>query len=235
LSITGNSDIKPPMITRREKLRHATIDEIKSIAWKTLKENQPVTIQRITREMGMTAPAFYTYFKNRDDLMEQLVCDALDSFYLALNTPDKKKNTGLRELFIRYREWAIAHPYAFSLFAGTPVFGFDAEGYPEKAVRIYRLILNFFRKADQKDLIAPEIKKQDIKNLDPAYVDELTSIRDQIYPDLDISLLHCAITLIIQAHGSISMELSARFNTMVTDWKIIYRAQIDAALKGMGL
>ena len=72
--------------TRRERIREATIDEIKSTAWKQVGETGAATLslRAIAREMGMTAPGLYRYYKDRDALVTGLLIDAFDSFSAAL-------------------------------------------------------------------------------------------------------------------------------------------------------
>ena len=70
------------MQTRRERVRHAAIDEIKSLAWDIAHKKgiEDVTIHAITKRMGMTPPAFYSYFKGRDELMRSLLYDTYEAY-----------------------------------------------------------------------------------------------------------------------------------------------------------
>ncbi len=226
------------MITRRERLRQATIEEIKTIAWEMLKQNQTVTIHQITREMGMTAPAFYTYFKNREALMTELVKDSLDSFHQALTAPFKKqtqKDIGLKikTTFIRYRAWAIENPNAFSLFAGRPVTGFASGENPVSilATRGYRVFFDLFEEADK----AGVIRLPDAGHLSTDYTTILDRIKKELKMDLNPALIHQAIHIISLVHGIISLELSQRFNSMVEDGDVLFDAQLVSALFGIGL
>jgi len=74
--------------TRRERIRTATIDEIKSTAWKQATEQgaAALSLRAIAREMGMTAPGLYRYYPDRDALVTALLMDAFDSFSAALET-----------------------------------------------------------------------------------------------------------------------------------------------------
>ena len=220
------------MTTRRERLRQATIEEIKTIAWEMLKQNQTITINQITREMGMTAPAFYTYFKNREALMTELVKDSLDSFHNALTAPFKKQGTKdigqkIKTTFIRYRAWAIDNPNAFSLFAGRPVAGFDSGFAPDSAseddpmsilaTRGYILFFDLFEKADK----AGVIRLSDTDHFSTDYTTLLDRIKNDLNLDIDLALIHQVIHIIGLVHGIISLELSQRFNSMVTDGDIL--------------
>ena len=56
--------------SRRERVRAATVDEIKAVALRLLVEEGPeaMTLRAIAREMGMTAPGLYRYFPSHEDL-----------------------------------------------------------------------------------------------------------------------------------------------------------------------
>ena len=57
--------------SRRDRVRAATIEEIKETARRLLVTKGPeaVSLRAIAREMGMTAPALYRYFGSREDLL----------------------------------------------------------------------------------------------------------------------------------------------------------------------
>ena len=68
-------------LTRRERVRQATVMEIKAVARAQMaaEGTAGVTLRAIAREMGMTAPALYRYFGSRDELVTALVTDAYDA------------------------------------------------------------------------------------------------------------------------------------------------------------
>jgi len=237
LSIRNLSGITHPMTTRREKLRQATVEEIKSIAWDLLGQNQTVTIHSITRQMGMTAPAFYTYFKNREALMAQLVEDALDAFYSALTAPfssKEKKNTAtiIFTTFIRYRQWAVANPSAFSLFAGQPVSGLgtDNGAQAELADRGYKLFFNLFDRAEKAGgLILPKA------DFPTDYSKMLAAVKERLALDAGVDLIHHVIQVTGLVHGLISMELSHRFTGMIENPELLFASQLSDILGRTGL
>ena len=223
------------MMTRREKLRQEAIGEIKGIAWDLLKNKQPVTIQQIAKSMGMTPPAFYTYFSSREALMAELVVDALTTFHGTLSAPfpDTPQSIGanIQTLFVRYRSWAVMHPNAFSLFAGNPVFGFESDQVPEMANEVYRFILERFIEADQAGLI----KKFKAEYFTADYAGILARIRDRIHPEADLSVVHHVIRMVSQVHGLISMELSNRFTLYIGDWDTFFQGHLHTALAEIGI
>lgn len=59
--------------SRRERARAATIGEIKETAVALMRERgtTDVSFADIARSMGMTAPALYRYFEDRDELLDR--------------------------------------------------------------------------------------------------------------------------------------------------------------------
>ena len=65
-------------LTRRERQRAATVEEIKEVARGLMREQgtDDVRFTDIAKEMGMTPPALYRYFADRDALLTELIADA---------------------------------------------------------------------------------------------------------------------------------------------------------------
>lgn len=222
------------MITRRQKLRQATIDEIKTIAWDMLKQNKPVTINHITREMGMTAPAFYSYFKNRDALMAELVIDSLNSFHRALADSQNTSSDipqQIKDIFMGYRHWAITNPNAFGLFAGRSVFGFNSGDHEvsSMAIRGYKIFFRLFDQAYTNKLITIP----DSKHFAKTYWDQLNQIKIKLDIDTCAGVIHQVIQITGLVHGLISLELSNRFINIMEGGDVLFENQLTSALSLM--
>jgi AcrR family transcriptional regulator len=118
-------------LTRRERLREATREEIISTAWKQIGEQGVVSLslRAIAREMGITAPGLYRYYASRDDLVTVLIVEAFNSFSLALET--SRDACGQDDHAVRFRavcrayfQWALSNPQKYALIFGTPVPGY---------------------------------------------------------------------------------------------------------------
>jgi AcrR family transcriptional regulator len=117
---------------RRERLRQATLAEIKLLAWQQIAESgaAALSLRAVAREMGMTSSALYRYCPSREALLTALVRDGFSSLADALEAAEAE--LAVRELgerFIRiaraYRAWSLAHPSEYALIFGTPVPGFE--------------------------------------------------------------------------------------------------------------
>ena len=116
------------MLTRRERLRTATVAEIKEFARQLLVAGGPpaISLRAIARAMGMTAPAIYRYFASLDALVAELTEDLyaeLTAAVEAARTPEQTTVDQLVEMARAFRQWSLAHPAEFGLLFGNPVPG----------------------------------------------------------------------------------------------------------------
>lgn len=121
--------------TRRERVRAATMDEIKAAALDLLRSGSASDLKfsDIARELGMTAPALYRYYKDRNDLLAALILDAYADLAASLHTAIagvSNPRAALTALCHGYRGWAVADPVRFGLVFGMPIPGFEM---PESA------------------------------------------------------------------------------------------------------
>jgi AcrR family transcriptional regulator len=114
--------------SRRERLRTATVAEIKDAARRLLVAGGPsaISLRAIARDMGMTAPAIYRYFDSLDALVIAIVSDLFDELREAVSAAasgDADPVTRLATMARGFRHWALAHPAEFALMFGSPVPG----------------------------------------------------------------------------------------------------------------
>jgi len=121
--------------TRRERLRTATVSEIKDGARRLLVTGGPqaISLRAIARDMGMTAPAIYRYFPSLDALIVEVAGDLLDELRGHLETARDVAGTEpigqLAATARAFRNWSIAHPVEFGLVFGGLMPGIDS--FPE--------------------------------------------------------------------------------------------------------
>jgi AcrR family transcriptional regulator len=119
------------MVTRRERIRNETIDEIKATAWKQVAEHgaASLSLRAIAREMGMTAPGLYRYYKDRDALVTALLVDAFASFTSNMEAARDARASDdhggrFRAICKAYFQWAAENPQKYMLLFGTPIQGY---------------------------------------------------------------------------------------------------------------
>jgi AcrR family transcriptional regulator len=116
---------------RREKKRTAALEEIRATAWKQIGEMgaASLSLRGIAREMGLTAPALYRYYRDRDALVTALLIDAFTAFSNALEAgrdacaPDAHA-ARFRAMCKAYFQWAVQNPQRYALLFGTPIPGY---------------------------------------------------------------------------------------------------------------
>lgn len=108
--------------TRRERVRDATVREIRRTARSLLVDQGPdaLTLRAIAREMGMTAPALYRYFASHEEIVEALCQDVLDEITVTLELARDGVSVDdpvgrLMAACRSFRTWSLAHPREFQL------------------------------------------------------------------------------------------------------------------------
>src|SRR5215213_10061043 len=76
---SSGTTVERAPVSRRARLRAATIEEIKGAALRLMREHgADVRFADIAREIGLSAPALYRYFSDRDELLAALMIDGFD-------------------------------------------------------------------------------------------------------------------------------------------------------------
>ncbi|PSK98199.1 TetR family transcriptional regulator [Murinocardiopsis flavida] len=151
-----SADTAEARLTRRERVREATLREIKGIARAYLTEHGTagVSLRAIAREMGMTAPGLYRYFASLRDLLASMRADYFNELADAVAAPhaavpaddvDGRILASLRA----FRLWALAHPAEFALLFGPPGTSEDSPNEDEAMCAAQRFGATFFTLFDQ--------------------------------------------------------------------------------------
>ena len=134
-----------PGLTRRDRMRAATMEEITTTARRLLVEQGPdaASLRAIAREMGMTAPGLYRYYSSREELLRHVIAtifrelagDIRQAIEQVGSQPAsgfasdaaRRNHIGLKMVAAcrEFRRWALNHKDEFALLFGVPVPGFD--------------------------------------------------------------------------------------------------------------
>jgi AcrR family transcriptional regulator len=141
---TETPDTTDLPVSRRERARAATIDEIKQTALDLMREQHTTDIRftDIAKHMGLTPPALYRYFDGRDELLTALITDSYNELGEHVRASlDGLDDGALWERWVAagqaYRGWASRAPERFALILGMPVPGYvaDEEGPTTEAAK----------------------------------------------------------------------------------------------------
>jgi AcrR family transcriptional regulator len=117
-----------------KQAQHINIREaIKEVAWQQMVDvgAAELSLRAIARAIGVSAPAIYNHYADRDVLVTALIIDAytsLGDYQLAArdSVPQDDIRGRLHATGIAYRAWAHAMPQRYQLIFGTPIPGYQA-------------------------------------------------------------------------------------------------------------
>ncbi|HEU4398451.1 MAG TPA: TetR/AcrR family transcriptional regulator [Actinomycetota bacterium] len=229
------------MATRRERLRLATVDEIKTVARAQMaaEGTASVTLRAIAREMGVTASALYRYFGSRDELVTALVTDAYDALADAMEAavaevPAGKHAERLLAAFGAFRRWGLEQPTEFALIFGSPIPGYQAPETTRPAGERYTgLLLRLLAEAHGAGALRRE--RLDVR-VPPALERQLLAFRArQGMADLPVPVLAFALSAWVRLHGVVALEVFGHLRPAVGDGTPLFEQEVGAIMRQAGL
>jgi AcrR family transcriptional regulator len=228
--------------SRRERARQATLDEIKATALDLMREQGTTDVRftDIARVMGMTAPALYRYYGDRDELLTALIADGYGVLggriadALALLAEDDVPGRWVAAA-TAYREWARSEPQQFALVLGMPVPGYVApdEGPTTEAAKaamseLASIFVGAARIGQLRPPLVTEVS-QAITDCEKAKHDELVGI---IPPESFQAMMQTWAML----HGFVSLEAYGHFDWLEPEARDeLFRSHVRLAAKAAGL
>jgi AcrR family transcriptional regulator len=226
-------------MTRRERLRENTREEIKEIARKqmTTMGVALVSLNSIAREMEITTPGLYRYYGSRDELITALIKDAQSALRTALENgiavyAEDAYSDRLFAAMLMYREWAITHPVDYQLIACEPI----PEYQPPLEIRIatgttiFGIFLSILQAAYEGGLLRGETS-------DPDFGKELTvTIPFPLHNGTMVApvVAYQGIVGWYRMHGLIMLEMFHHLDHVVSDPAAYYRHEILRLIRGNG-
>lgn len=227
--------------SRRDRLRDATCDEIKTIARQQMAEEgtAALSLRSIARRMGVTAPALYRYYADRDALITALIADAYNDLANTLEQARDRAPAGnhaqrIYDTALAYRRWALDQPTDYILIFGNPIPGFHApmETTLPAARRTLNVFLDLIQAAWQSGVGTPPAEYTDLL---PQFRDRITGGPEFFAHDMPHPAIEFVMVLWSQWHGMISLELFNHAQPLIAEPGELYRFQIVALLQRMGL
>lgn len=227
---------------RRERARAATIDEIKQTALDLMRKQDTTDVRftDIARVMGMTPPALYRYFADRDEVLTALITDAFDNLGREIAAArDAVPGDDIAGRWLAgaqaYRRWADEEPQQFALIFGLPVPGYVApvEGPTSEAARraMSQLVTLFIDAMSRGQLGRPLLREVDpaVESCAMAKCEELGI---ELPPDNYQAMLHAWSSL----HGFVCLEAYGHLEWMDPDAReALFTGQMRLAAKAAGL
>jgi AcrR family transcriptional regulator len=215
---------------RRERFKETTREEIKAVAWGQIATAgaSSLSLRAIAREMGLTAPALYRYFKDRDALVTALVIDAFNSFADALEAgmgscPAADHTGRLRAIGRAYREWAVAYPQRYTLIFGTPIRGYFPPHETQPAgLRSFKVLLEALNDAYGAGVLhLPAEYGRD----PPALGARLEILRQGAEIPFPAVVVQLALATWSHVHGLVSLEIIGQLPGFLGDQVAVFVEQ----------
>jgi len=215
--------------TRRQQIPQLQ-EAIKETAWRQIAETgaAALSLRSIARELGITAPAIYNYFADRDALVTALIVDAYTSLgesqieAIAV-LPEADLKARFKALGLAYREWAITHPQRYQLIFGTPIPNYVAPDditFPAAANAIVPLANTV-----QALCSSGQLHAEHLAPMTPA-LQSMLEAWQKIQP-ADIEVLYMTVVIWSRVHGLVMLEIGHHNPAVITDPGEIFRREID--------
>lgn len=181
-------------------------------AWQQIAQNgaAALSLRAIARALGITAPAIYNYFPDRDALVTALIVEAYTSFgnaQVAARDSVPAADLGGRMVATgrAYRQWALDHPQRYALIFGTPIPGYVApfqETFPA-AARALGVIVSVV----EAIRVAGRLQVDVFPGVHPGHA-EAFALWKQFGGEADLLSLSVAVLIWARVHGLVSLEIA---------------------------
>jgi AcrR family transcriptional regulator len=209
-------------VDRRQKYREETRQEAKRLALEQLAEHgvAGISVNAIGKRMGVTGPALYRYFANRDALLTELISDGYHDLADTLERAISDEDTPVARLRAggaAMRAWALAAPHRYLLLFGTPIPGYAAPAHTlDAASRSMAALLS----AAGADTESPEGG--------PLHA-QVTAWGERMgYGGRTARQLHWGLVVWSRLHGHLSLEIAGQFTLTGVDPALLFTAEVDA-------
>ncbi|MCF8216629.1 MAG: TetR/AcrR family transcriptional regulator [Chlorobium sp.] len=208
-------------------------ESIRDVAWRQITESgaSSLSLRRIARELGITAPAIYNYFSDRDALVTALIVDAYASFgdcqHEARNAyPGSGWEVDcLRAIGIAYRRWALDHPHRYLLIFGNPVPGYEPPMQEILPVMMRSLGALLATIGELHALGRLEVEGVPLPLLEPAHrFFALMETADE--PMLAVYAV--AMVIWSRVHGFVSLEITGQLPPFAEKGEALYGFELDS-------
>jgi AcrR family transcriptional regulator len=230
-------------LSRRDRVRAETTDEIKQTARKILVEQGPeaVTLRAIARAMGMTAPALYRYFGSHEDLIKHVVGDIftelggdIDAAIQAVGDDGGSMTGKMIAACREFRRWGLAHQAEFGLLFGTPLPSLEAahdDVVAECAGKFSGVFFALFFELWRKNPFP--IPADD--EIDPALRAQLACYRDALGVDLPLGAGLTFLRCWVRLYGMVSLEVFGHLGFALADAAPMFDITLSELAELVGL
>ncbi|WP_433272360.1 TetR/AcrR family transcriptional regulator [Actinosynnema sp. CS-041913] len=214
----------------RERFREQVREDVKAAALDQLAAGgaQAISINAIAKQLGVSGPALYRYFANRDDLLTALVVDAygdlrdalagaLDAGGSAIGPEDR-----VRRVAWAYRAWALAQPHRYELLFKPPLPGYEAHAEPLAAAArsLMAILLGALHDLDLADPSATDDRPATYRH------EDVLAARGAGAAEFLLG-----VSVWTRLHGIVSLELGGGFAAMHLDADALFGHEVEVLVQ----
>ncbi len=231
-------------LSRRERVREATLTEIKEIARRHLVEFgvAGVSLRAVAREMGMTAPGLYRYVEGIDALLVAIAADMYKELAAVVaeadaGMPTEDTDGRILASLRAFRRWAITHGAEFSVMFG-PRTRLDPTADITVALEAGdRFASTFFTLFDR--LVSEErFPLPADEDIPDALRPGLRSFADTVgftSPDIPEGAVMVLTACWVRLYGVVCMEVFNHLSFVVDDMEPFFESELQNMAKDLGV
>jgi AcrR family transcriptional regulator len=231
-------------LSRRDRVRAATADEIKQTARHILMTEGPegVSLRAIAREMGMTAPALYRYYGSHEDLIRHVIADIFteiaDDIHAAIVVAGQASGDDLAQKLVaacrEFRHWSLTHRQEFGLLFGSPLPGLEAVHDEVVDVCAQKFSGTFFALFLELWQRHPFPVPADTE-IAPALREQLARYRDLLGVDLPLGAGLTFLRCWVRLYGMVSLEVFGHLHFALDDASAMFDITLGELAELVGL
>lgn len=242
----GGSDARPPNGTRRERVREATVTEIKQTARRLLVSSgvAGVSLRAIARDMGITAPGLYRYYSGLDDLLASLQVDYFEELTAHVRSaiaalPDSDLDGQTNAAARAFRGWATTYPAEFTLLFG-PTASHHAGRSPHESVyhagmRFGAAFFTLFFRIWADERFTPPREDEVPERLAQSLAPFAEVAAAEQGAQIPIGAVHVLSSVWVRLYGLICIEVFQQLDYLVSDMQPLFEAELHDLLAGVGV
>jgi AcrR family transcriptional regulator len=241
-----------PSLTRRDRMRAATMEEITATARRLLVEQGPeaASLRAIAREMGMTAPGLYRYYGSREELLRHVIAEIFrelaTDIHRAIGEASEPRvlageagqpaHLALKMVAAcrEFRHWSLTHKDEFALLFGVPLPGIDDGRFDiaeqcalEFAGTFYTLFLELW---DATRFPVPAASQ-----IDPGLRAQLARFRGMLRTDVPDGAILVFLRCWVLLYGTVAMEVFGHLGFALEDPAPMFELTLGDLARLVGL
>jgi AcrR family transcriptional regulator len=224
------------VLTRRERQRQATYDEIVAASRDLLRAGEKPSLRAVAGAMGMTPPALYRYVDSHQDLLDLLGRSIFADVVARLTEArdrhhDDDPAAQLLVCAIAFRRWALTHPEEFGLiFANTETSKADVP--PEHVDSTGAAFGLFFGDLYQRIWQQYHFDVPADDDIDPAVA---TALHERVepaklpcdFPGMPLGLSWLFMRAWARLYGTVTIEVFRHMDPVIIDSGAIFMAMLE--------